>query len=113
MTPQLLPDVLAVLDDETKFTPAQWYALDFKRLQSVLDAFRTMKTAARPATERLAQIGSRRRDHVNLEIGKTLHTTGAGEGTVVGILTYCCRDPDPEAIPQCGGGTLDCRTDSK
>lgn len=96
-TAELLPDVLLLLDDQTAFarirrreprsTP--------ERLQTVLTALASMKTGARPATERLVQIGNARGDYACLSIAETLHAIGADEDKIGRVLAPLLLDPDP------------------
>jgi HEAT repeat protein len=92
----LLPDILALLDDETAFAPPpdkNGHSVP-ARLQSVLSVLSSMKTAARPATGRLVQIGAARQDYACISIATTLHDIGAEERIVGSVLEPLLLDPD-------------------
>jgi HEAT repeat protein len=87
---QLLPDILALLDDERPLPPVPFIAVGRSnpdRLHAILNTLSSMKTAARPATDRLVELSSKRRDHACISIAKTLHDIGAEEDVVAGVLS--------------------------
>lgn len=105
---QLLPDVLALLDDQTAFAPPDGRDVRNppKRLELVLYALSSMKTVALPATERLIEIAARRRDFGNLSIARTLHAIGAADDVVAGPLSPLLLNPDWQAGPSWRAGQL-------
>jgi len=92
---QLLPDVIAMLDDETPlaFAPNMRDPhMTRDRLQAVLNALSSMKTGASPATGRLVEISSKHHDYTCISIATTLHAIGAEEDVVASVLTPLLLD---------------------
>ena len=94
---QLLPDILALLDDDAPLPPVQTMRVPGSnpyRFTDVLYALSRMKTAARPATDRLVEFSGKHRGHASVLIAMTLHDIGAEEEVVAGVLSPLLLDPD-------------------